>query len=122
MTELTWFELVGLVLIGLGVLIDISGCVGLVRLPDVYNRIQASTKCVVLGTTLIMAGSLLWLGSVHAAIKGAVCVLFILITSATAAHALARAAHRSGVDLWSESVVDHYREDCEAEAKSRGSS
>ena len=119
MNELTLHEIIGLALISMGVLFDISGCVGLVRLPDVYNRIQASTKCVVLGTTLIMAGSLLWLGSLHAAIKGLVCILFILITSATAAHALARAAHRSGVELWGDSVVDHYRED-RAAGENRG--
>jgi len=38
-------EKIGLTLIVIGVLFDLLGCVGLVRLPDVYNRIQASTKC-----------------------------------------------------------------------------
>jgi multicomponent Na+:H+ antiporter subunit G len=104
-------EIVGLALIVIGVLFDISGCVGLVRLPDVYNRIQASTKCVVLGTTLILLGAVVWLGSVHAIVKGLICILFILITSSTAAHALARAAHRSGVPLAEGSVVDRYAED-----------
>jgi multicomponent Na+:H+ antiporter subunit G len=83
-----------------------------VRLPDVYNRIQASTKCVVLGTTLILLGAMVWLASPQVWVKGIICILFILITSATAAHALARAAHRSGVDLARGSVVDHYAEDC----------
>ena len=104
-------EIVGLALIVIGVLFDISGCVGLVRLPDVYNRIQASTKCVVLGTTLILLGAVVWLGTVHAIVKGLICILFILITSSTAAHALARAAHRSGVPLARRGVVDRYAED-----------
>jgi multicomponent Na+:H+ antiporter subunit G len=104
-------EEIGLVLIVIGVLFDVSGCIGLVRLPDVYNRIQASTKCVVLGTTLILAGSLFVLGSLSATIKGVICILFILITSSVAAHALSRAAHRSGVPLWEQSVVDRYAED-----------
>ena len=108
---LTILQIVGLTLIVIGVLFDIAGCVGLVRLPDVYNRIQASTKCVVIGTTLILLGAVIWLGSVHAILKGLICILFILITSATAAHALARAAHRSGVPLDKRSVVDHYEED-----------
>jgi len=108
---LTSYQIVGLTLIVFGVLFDISGCVGLVRLPDVYNRIQASTKCVVLGTALILLGAVVWLGSLHAILKGLICILFILITSATAAHALARAAHRSGVPLASRSVVDRYAED-----------
>jgi multicomponent Na+:H+ antiporter subunit G len=104
-------EIIGLTLIVLGVLFDLSGCVGLVRLPDVYNRIQASTKCVVLGTCLIVLGAVVWIGTAPAIVKGLLCILFILITSSTAAHALARAAHRSGVELWDGSVVDRYRED-----------
>ena len=115
MTELpmTLNAQIGLALIVIGVLFDVSGCVGLVRLPDVYNRIQASTKCVVLGTALILLGAVVWLGTAPAIVKGLICILFILITSATAAHALSRAAHRSGVRLWKGSVVDRYEEDLE---------
>jgi multicomponent Na+:H+ antiporter subunit G len=111
MNDMPLNELIGLALILVGVAFDLSGCVGLVRLPDVYNRIQASTKCVVLGTTFILLGALLWLGSTAALVKGLVCILFILVTSSTAAHALSRAAHNSGVKLWEKSVVDRYAED-----------
>jgi len=107
-------ESMGLMLIFIGVLFDLFGCVGLVRLPDVYNRIQASTKCVVLGTSLSLLGAMVWLGTAAVIIKGFLCILFILITSSTAAHALARAAHRSGVPLAKESVVDRYADDMEA--------
>lgn len=111
MNDMAIKEIVGLALILIGVGFDISGCVGLVRLPDVYNRIQASTKCVVLGTTLIIIGSLVWLGSTAAMVKGILCILFILITSSTAAHALSRAAHLAGVKLWKKSVCDRFAED-----------
>ena len=111
MTDLAINELAGLALIVLGVLFDVSGCVGLVRLPDVYNRIQASTKCVVLGTTLILLGAVVWMNEFPVILKGLICILFILITSSTAAHALARAAYRSGVALDESSVVDRYAED-----------
>lgn len=111
MNDMPLNQVIGLALILVGVAFDLSGCVGLVRLPDVYNRIQASTKCVVLGTTLILLGALVWLGSVSAMFKGLLVILFILITSSTAAHALSRAAHNSGVKLWDRSVVDRYAED-----------
>jgi multicomponent Na+:H+ antiporter subunit G len=114
---LTNYEIVGLTMIVIGVLFDISGCVGLVRLPDVYNRIQASTKCVVLGTVLILLGAVVWVGSLHAILKGLMCILFILITSSTAAHALASAAHQSGVPLAEGSIVDRYAEDEQREAR-----
>jgi len=108
-------ETIGLVLIVIGVLFDLIGCIGLVRLPDVYNRIQASTKCVVLGTTLSLLGAMVLLGTAAVIVKGLLCIVFVLITSSTAAHALARAAHRSGVPLTEESVVDRYADDLQAD-------
>jgi len=107
-------ETIGLTLIVLGVLFDLVGCVGLVRLPDIYNRIQASTKCVVLGTTLNLLGAMILLGTAPVIIKGLLCIIFVLITSSTAAHALSRAAHRSGVPLAEVSVIDRYEEDLQA--------
>jgi len=104
-------DILGAAFIAIGVLFDIFGCIGLLRLPDVYNRIQSSTKCVTLGTCCILIGCLFYLDSVSGAVKGVLCIAFILITSATAAHALARAAHRSGIALWEHSVLDRYGED-----------
>jgi len=54
---------------------------------------------------------MVWLASAAVLLKGVLCILFILITSSTAAHALSRAAHRSGVRLWEKSVVDRFAED-----------
>ena len=105
---------VQLTIIVIGVLFDIFGCIGLVRLPDVYNRLQASTKCVTVGTCFILIGSLILLDSAPGTVKGIICIAFVLITSPTAAHALARAAHRSGIKQWERSVVDHYEEDMHA--------
>jgi len=110
-------EILGIAIIAIGVLFDIFGCIGLLRLPDVYNRIQASTKCVTVGTCFILVGSLILLGSLPGTIKGIICIVFILITSPTAAHALARAAHRSGVKLWDQSVLDQYEEDLRARSE-----
>ena len=104
-------ETIGLTIIVIGILFDLSGCIGLVRLPDVYNRIQAATKCVTIGTSLIVVGCVVWLGTLAAVVKGILCIAFLLVTSATAAHALARAAHRSGVELCGQNVVDRYAED-----------
>ena len=103
-------ENIGFVLIAVGILFDLFGCIGLVRLPDVYNRLQASTKCVTLGTCMILIGVLFIMGIGSAGIRALLCVVFILFTSPVAAHALARAAHRSGVKLWEKSVVDKYAE------------
>ena len=103
-------ETIGVVLIAIGVLFDLFGCIGLVRLPDVYNRLQAATKCVTLGTCMILIGLFFIMGIGSAGIRALLCAVFILFTSPVAAHALARSAHRSGIRLWEGSVVDKYVE------------
>ena len=104
-------EMIGYILITVGVVFDICGCIGLVRFPDVYNRLQASTKCVTLGTILLLAGVALMSHSGATASKAIICAVFICITSPTAAHAIAKGAHSAGVRLWDKSVVNKYEEE-----------
>jgi len=104
-------DIIGHILIIIGILFDIFGCIGLVRFPDVYNRLQASTKCVTLGTILLLVGVALISGLSPTSAKAVICAVFILITSPTAAHAIAKGAYASGVKLWENSVVDKYGEE-----------
>ncbi|MBN1806510.1 MAG: Na+/H+ antiporter subunit G [Sedimentisphaerales bacterium] len=104
-------DIIGYILIVIGILFDIFGCIGLVRFPDVYNRLQASTKCVTLGTVLLLFGVALVNGVTALSMKAIICGVFILITSPTAAHAIAKGAYASGVELWENSVVDKYSEE-----------
>jgi len=104
-------DFIGYTLVIIGILFDIFGCIGLVRFPDVYNRLQASTKCVTLGTILLLVGVAIVSASGPMAAKAIICAVFILLTSPTAAHAIAKGAYASGVQLWEDSVVDKYAEE-----------
>lgn len=107
-------EVIGVAVLVIGLAFNLLGCIGLVRFPDIYNRLQAATKCVTLGTCMILLSVMIGAGFGEQApitLKCIVCMGFILVTSPTAAHALARGAHASGVKLWEESIVDRYRED-----------
>ena len=108
-------ESVGFALILAGLIFDFAGCLGLVRLPDVYNRLQAGTKCVTLGTALILLGTIFYTGFGGIGMKAVLCIWFIFVTSPTGAHAIARASHRAGFKLWEKSVCDHYLHDRENE-------
>ena len=110
-------DITGYILITIGILFDIFGCIGLVRFPDVYNRLQASTKCVTLGTILVLVGVALVSASGPITAKAIICAVFILITSPTAAHAIAKGAYASGVKLWENSVVDKYAEEADKKSK-----
>jgi multicomponent Na+:H+ antiporter subunit G len=108
-------ETIGAWLIVIGLLFDLMGTIGLVRLPDVYNRLQAATKCVTLGTCMILVGLLVRNGFDALGAKALLCAIFILLTSPVGAHAIARAAHRAGVRLWEGSVTDAYLDDRQKE-------
>ncbi|MHC4759537.1 MAG: monovalent cation/H(+) antiporter subunit G [Planctomycetota bacterium] len=104
-------DIIGYFLMIVGILFDVFGCIGLVRFPDVYNRLQASTKCVTLGTILLLIGAGIVSTDGSTIAKAVICAVFILLTSPTAAHAIAKGSHASGVELWKDSVVDKYAED-----------
>ena len=103
-------EIIAYILIAVGLLFDLFGTIGLIRLPDVYNRVQAATKCVTLGTCMILFGVFIYSGFNSLGIKAVVCAVFVLLTSPVGAHAIASAAHISNVKLWEKSVADAYME------------
>jgi multicomponent Na+:H+ antiporter subunit G len=106
-------ETLGIIFICMGIIFDFLGVLGLVRLPDVYNRLQAATKCVTFGSAGILFGVLLTKGFTDFGFKAILGILFIFLTSPVAAHAIARAAHRSKIPLTKETIIDRYQEDNE---------
>ncbi|MFH1283180.1 MAG: monovalent cation/H(+) antiporter subunit G [bacterium] len=99
---------IGIIVIVIGIAFDVFGCIGLIRLPDVYNRLQAATKCVTFGTCGILFGVLLMSGFNATGIKAILTIIFILLTAPVAAHAIARGARIFGVKLADQTVCDAY--------------
>lgn len=100
-------EIIIYLLLGIGVFFNLLAGVGLLRFPDVYTRLHAGTKCTTFGSificgSVIILGLKTWFfdgqtdGSILA-IHTAAALLAILLTNPTGAHAIARAAHKSGV-------------------------
>jgi len=90
----------------IGVFFNFLAGFGLLRFPDVYTRLHAGTKCTTFGSifitgSVIILGLKMWyLGSADGsvlAIHTAGALIAILLTNPTGAHAIARAAHKSGV-------------------------
>ena len=90
-------EYIGIGLIAFGVIYDILACLGLVRMPDIYTRLQAATKAVTVGTACILIGAALYAGPGPLAAKALLCMVFVLLTNPASAHVIARAAHSSGI-------------------------
>ena len=103
---------VSIIFIGIGVVFDLFGIIGLLRLPDVYNRLQAATKSVTLGTCSILLGFFLrYIGNknyIGVAFEALIGIILVFFASTVAAHSLVRASHKYGIKLWDKSVVDEY--------------
>jgi len=98
------------ILISTGVLFNIFGCIGLIRLPDVYNRLQAATKCVTLGCCSILLGVMFHFGISDAGVKAIIAIPVLFFSSTVAAHALIRGSYHFGIKLGKKSVKDDYNE------------
>lgn len=85
------------------------GGLGLVRMPDLFNRIQAGTKATTLGTLLTLAG----IACLEPAwgLKLLLIGLFILFTNPLSSQVLARAAHRIGTAKSDKTVIDRLADD-----------
>jgi multicomponent Na+:H+ antiporter subunit G len=106
-----WSEIVEIIvyiLLALGVFFNLLAGLGLLRFPDVYTRLHAGTKCTTFGSificgSVILLGLKMWIQTPTNADGGilmihtAAALVAILLTNPTGAHAIARAAHRSGV-------------------------
>ena len=103
-------EIIGMYLIyiflGIGIFFNCLGIIGLLRFPDVYTRLHAETKCTTFGSiflslaVIIYGFGLLFLGKTEYGIlsfRTIIALIALIVTNPTGAHAIARAAHRSGV-------------------------
>ncbi|MCK5065816.1 MAG: monovalent cation/H(+) antiporter subunit G [Bacteroidales bacterium] len=102
--------MVSTIFISVGVLFNLFGCIGLIRLPDVYNRLQSATKCVTLGTCSILVGVAFHFGLIDAGVKALIAIPLLFFSATVAAHALVRGAYHAGIKMGDKSVKDDYKD------------
>lgn len=85
--------------------------IGVLRMPDVFTRMQTSTKASTLGLGCLLAGTALQLSDVASVMRAASIGAFVMLTSPVAAHVIARASYLTEVPLWEGTVVDERSED-----------
>jgi multicomponent Na+:H+ antiporter subunit G len=80
--------------------------VGVLRMPDVFTRMQASTKASTLGLGCLLLGAALQLADLASVIRLLSIGAFLLLTTPVSAHVIARASYRANVPLWEGTVLD----------------
>ncbi len=102
-------RLFGAIVALIGSLFLFLGALGILRMPDLYNRMQTGTKSTTLGSILTLLG----IGIYHTDwfFQSFILVAFIVTTNPLSSHALARAAHFAGIPLTKKTVRDRLAED-----------
>jgi multicomponent Na+:H+ antiporter subunit G len=105
-----------------GLFFLLTGTLGLLRFRDVYARMHATSKSTTLGVTGVLLAALLYFRSLglSSGLKESLIIGFLFLTAPVGAHMIARAAHRAGVPLWQNGIVDELKDhrekdDCAAQ-------
>lgn len=99
------------VLAGLGLLFSLSGAVGVLRMPDLYTRIQCSSKNVTMGTLPALLALVVGAGLYSPyGTRALLVAVLLLVMNPLSGHALARAAYKVGVPMWRGAVLDQVKE------------
>jgi multicomponent Na+:H+ antiporter subunit G len=96
-----------LLLVGCGFLLLAS--VGVLRMPDLFNRMQTASKAGTLGISCILLAVAFRMEDTGLALRCVLTIIFFFLTAPVAAHIIGRAAYFVGVPLWEHTVTDELR-------------
>lgn len=100
-------EVIVAVLAAVGLAFSLSSVVGMLRMPDLYTRVQCSSKAVTMGALPVLVALVIAEGPITVfATRALIVAGLFAVFSPLAGHALLRAAYRGGVPLWRGSVID----------------
>ena len=100
---MAWFDVVSWIFLSLGTFFCLVGGIGIHRMPDFYARTHAASITDTLGAGMVLVGLMFLCQGEHwtVPVKLGMVLLFLLLTSPTAGHALVKAAAADGV-RWKE--------------------
>ncbi len=102
-------ELISAILLIIGALFIFLSALGVVRLPDLYLRMSASTKTSTLGVGTILLAAAIYFNELGLATRAIATLIFVLLTAPVAAHMIGRAAYFNGVPLWDKTRYDELK-------------
>lgn len=84
--------------------------IGIVRMPDLFTRMQAAAKTGTLGVGCALLALTFHFADVGVTTRAALVILFLFLTAPIAAHLIARAGYITGLPLWEGSVTDEMKD------------
>lgn len=104
-------ETLAMALVGLGTFFVLTAALGVLRFPDVWSRMHASTKAGTIGVLFIMLGVGIHFAAFDMGLRAFSIVLFTMVTSPISAHLMGRAAYYAGAPKAERTRFDHLQED-----------
>ena len=108
-------DIITCVLLAVGVFFSFVGVLGLLRMPDVFGRLQASTCIPTMGNIFLTLGGVVYAVSTGmdtaTVVKLLVIMLMILCTNPISNHSLLKGAYNGGIKPVREMVMDDYQKD-----------
>jgi multicomponent Na+:H+ antiporter subunit G len=95
----------------LGATLVLLAAIGILRMPDLFTRMQATTKASTLGLGCLLACAAIHLADFSSVVRAISIGAFVMLTSPVSNHVIARAAYLTHVPLWKGTVVDEWRAD-----------
>jgi multicomponent Na+:H+ antiporter subunit G len=92
----------------LGASLALLAAIGVLRFPDTFSRMQASSKASTLGLACLLAGTALQFPDVETIVRLGSIAAFVMLTAPLSAHVVARAALHRGSPLWKGTVLNEY--------------
>ena len=90
----------------LGSAFMLLAAIGLIRMPDLFLRMSASTKAATLGMGLLLVAAAFQFREESVTSRVLAIVFFIFVTAPIGAHLIGRAAYKSGVQKWKKTHLD----------------
>lgn len=82
------------ILILAGSFFILVAAIGIIRFPDIYSRLHATTKATSFGILLIVLGVVLYCFNFQVLIKSILILAFIYLTAPLAAHCISNSSER----------------------------
>ena len=89
-----------------GATLALLASIGVLRMPDVFTRMQASTKASTLGLGCLLVGLAVRHPELAFVVRAASIAAFMVLTTAVGAHVIARTAALTGAPLWKGTIAD----------------
>ena len=102
-------EIISGIVILSGSFFILISAIGLIKMPDLFTRMSATTKASTLGVGLVLIGTALFWQDIGISARAMIIITFLFLTAPVAAHVIGRAAYFDKVPMWENTRIDELK-------------